>query len=224
MKLLFIEDEKSLRQALISYFEGEGYLCESAHDFASASEKINLYQYDCVVVDINLPDGSGLNIIKSLKQQQSESGIIIVSARNALDDKLHGLELGSDDYLTKPFHLSELNARIKSIFRRRTFKGQHEVSFQEIKIRTDEMKVSVKGEEIVLTKKEFELLIYLIANQNRMLTKAAIAEHLWGDNADMLDNFDFIYTHIKNLRKKLMEKGCPDYLHSVYGMGYKFGV
>ena len=222
MKLLLIEDEKHLAESVIKYLTQEGYVCDWAADFDSASEKINLYEYDCILVDITLPGGNGLNLVRQLKKINSPSGIIILSAKNSLDDKITGLEIGSDDYLTKPFHLSELNARVKSIIRRRNFQGQQEVVFREISIQTDSLQVSVNDEKLTLTKKEYDLLLYFIANQNRVVTKESIAEHLWGEQADSLDSLDFIYTHIKNLRKKLVEKGCPDYIQSVYGMGYKF--
>ena len=222
MKLLIIEDEKALCDSIKDYLGQEGHICESALDFEQAHEKINIYQYDCVIVDITLPGGSGLNIIKELKKLQSPTGIIIISAKNALDDKIIGLEIGADDYLTKPFHLSELNARINSIIRRRTFSGKKEIVYNEIMMIPDDMIVKVNDKEVILTKKEYDLLIFFLSNKNRVVTKESIAEHLWGDNIDMVDSFDFIYTHIKNLRKKLLEKGAKDYIRTVYGMGYKF--
>ena len=170
-----------------------------------------------------MPGGSGLDIIRTMKQKNSKTGIIIVSAKNSIDDKITGLDIGADDYLTKPFHLSELNARIKSLIRRRSFDGKKEIVFNEIRITPEEMQVSVKGQQLDLTKKEFDLLLYFITNKGRVLTKEALVEHLWGDNMDASDSFDFIYTHIKNLRKKMLEKGGADYIKTVYGMGYKFG-
>jgi DNA-binding response OmpR family regulator len=174
-------------------------------------------------VDITIPGGSGLDIIRELKKKGSEAGIIIISAKNSIEDKISGLDLGADDYLTKPFHLSELNSRIKSIVRRRSFKGSNEICFHEISIVPDEMLVSVNKKTVTLTKKEFDLLLFFISNKNRVITKESIAEHLWGDDMDTADSFDFIYSHIKNLRKKLVEKGSEDYIQTVYGMGYKFG-
>lgn len=221
MKILIIEDENDLLESIVSYLKHENYICEIAINFDSASEKINLYRYDCIIVDITLPDGNGLNIIKELKKKYSETGIIIISAKNALDDKLLGLEIGADDYLTKPFHLSELNARIKSIIRRRNFNGKNQIVFNEIKIFPDAFQVYVNEQPLILTRKEFELLIFLISNKDRVLTKESIAEHLWGDNIDMVDSFDFIYTHIKNIRKKIIEKGGQDYIKTIYGIGYK---
>jgi DNA-binding response OmpR family regulator len=222
MKILLIEDEKELSVSITEYLQKENYLCEAVQTYENAVEKINLYCYDCVVVDINLPDGSGLNLIRALKENKSETGIIIISARNSLDDKISGLEIGADDYLTKPFHLPELNARIKSIIRRRNFGGSNEILFNDIRILPEQMEVTVNGQSLAITKKEYDLLVFFISNRDRVLTRESIAEHLWGDEMDMADSFDFIYTHIKNLRKKIMEKGGEDYIKTVYGMGYKF--
>jgi len=229
MKLLLIEDEKGLSDSIRSYLKQEGYICEVVRDFKSADEKIELYEYDCILVDINLPDGNGLNLVKSIKKiassstgRKSKTGIIIISARNSVDEKIEGLDLGADDYLAKPFNLAELNSRIKSVLRRRQFEGNNEIVFNEITIKPNESSAYVKKSNLVLTKKEYDLLLFLISNKNRVLTKEAIAEHLWGDNMDMADSYDFIYTHIKNLRKKLIEKGCEDYMKTIYGMGYKF--
>jgi DNA-binding response OmpR family regulator len=185
-------------------------------------EKVAEYDYDCVVVDINLPSGSGLDIVKAIKDMGSKTGIIIISARNALEDKLAGLELGSDDYLTKPFHLSELNARIHAIIRRRNFQGNKIISFNQIKLDPEAQRVTVEGKGVELTEKEYQLLEYFIANRGRVLTKAAIASHVWGDEYEQVINYDFIYTHIKNLRKKIMEAGSDDYVKTVHGVGYRF--
>jgi DNA-binding response OmpR family regulator len=224
MKVLIIEDEKPLADSMVQYLSQEGYRCESVSLFRKALEKINIYNYDCVVVDIGLPDGNGLDLIRELKKNKSETGIIIVSARNALNDRIDGLEIGADDYLTKPFHLSELNARLKSIIRRRTFSGNKEIIYNEISIEPDSMSVSVNSHPITLTKKEYDLLLYFLANKNHVVTKESIAEHLWGDNMDLVDSFDFIYTHIKNLRRKMLDKGAKDYIQTIYGMGYKFNL
>ena len=204
------------------YLESEGYICETANDYQKASEKVNVYEYDCIVVDITLPKGSGLQIIEELKEKKSDAGIIIVSAKNSLDDKLKGLELGSDDYLTKPFHLSELNARIKALIRRKSFDGKNEILLNEIKIDLPSRAVYIKNSLITLTTKEYELLLFFISAKNKVITKNAIAEHLWGDDMDQSDSYDFIYTHIKNLRKKLIDAGSNDYVLTVYGSGYKF--
>ena len=224
MKILLIEDEKALAQSIEDYLRQEKYICEVVQTFNAAQEKINLYQYDCIIVDITLPDGTGLNIIRELKQIGSETGIIIISAKNSLTDKISGLETGADDYLTKPFHLSELNARIKSLIRRRSFSGQREIRFNEITIHPEKMEVTVNEEMIILTRKEYDLLIYFLSNKDRVLTRESIAEHLWGDDMDLADSYDFLYTHIKNLRKKMIDKGCTDYIKTVYGIGYKFSA
>jgi DNA-binding response OmpR family regulator len=224
LKILLIEDEKDLLDSMKTYLESEGYRCETASDYQKASEKVNVYDYDCVVVDITLPKGNGLQIVKELKDKKSEAGIIIVSAKNSLDDKLKGLELGSDDYLTKPFHLSELNARIKAIVRRKSFDGKNELILNEIKIDLPSRTAYIKKEQLTLTTKEYELLLFFISNKNKVITKNAIAEHLWGDDMDQNDSFDFIYTHIKNLRKKMLEKGSEDYIKTIYGIGYNFST
>jgi DNA-binding response OmpR family regulator len=223
MKILLIEDEPELRKSIKLFLHQEGYVVEAAPDFHKASGKTMLYDYDCVLVDITLPGGSGLDIVKQLKNSKSKAGIIIISAKNSLDDKVDGLESGADDYLTKPFHLSELNARIKSVIRRRNFDGDKEIVFEEISINPDAQTVKVKNVAIALTKKEFDLLAFFISNKNRVVTKESIAEHLWGDDIDMSDSYDFIYSHIKNLRKKLIEAGANDYIITLYGAGYKFG-
>jgi DNA-binding response OmpR family regulator len=222
MKILLIEDEPELRKSIKQYFYGEGYVIESAADYLKASEKASDYDYDCVLVDITLPGGSGLDIIKQLKKNNSKAGIIIISAKNSLDDKIAGLDLGADDYLPKPFHLSELNARLKALVRRRNFDGNTMVSVNELIISPEERKVLVNDTEVMLTAKEYDLLLFFISNKNRVLSKNSIAEHLWGDDTDQADSHDFIYTHLKNLRKKLSEKGCRDYIQTVYGIGYCF--
>ena len=222
MKLLIIEDEIPLRDSIQQYMEAQGYLCETAADFKEAMDKIDFYNYDCVLVDINIPLGSGLDIIKELKLIKSKAGIIIISARNAVDDKIIGLQLGSDDYLTKPFHLSELNARVAAIIRRRHFDGDEVISFNEIEIHTAAKSVKVSANTVELTQKEYDLLIYFISNKGRVITKSALAQHIWGDHYDQAGSYDFLYTHIKNLRKKLIEGGAADYIKTLYGTGYKF--
>lgn len=224
MKILLVEDEVQLAETLISYLRSEGYICEWAKQWSEGDEKIYLYEYDCALIDITLPGGSGLKLVHQLKKGHPETGIIILSARNSLEDKIEGLDLGADDYMTKPFHLAELNSRIKSLIRRRKFGGTTEVVFGDLHIHPDQQTVVIHGEKVMLTKKEFDLLLFFIANANRVLTKEAIAEHLWGDHSDMMDSFDFIYSHIKNIRRKLMEKGSDDYIQTVYGAGYKFGL
>ncbi len=223
MKILIIEDEQALLESIIDYFTDEGNICEQASDFASAKEKISMYNYDCILLDLGLPGGEGLELLAILRKLKKRDGVLIISARQSLDDRLTGLDLGADDYLVKPFHLSELKARVSAIIRRKNFDGDSLTIFNEISIDISAMKVAVNAKQVILTRKEFDLIIYLIANKNKVVTKNAIAEHLWGDEMDMSDDFDFIYTHIKNLRKKLMEAGAKEYLNSVYGIGYKFG-
>lgn len=222
MKILLIEDEPELRKSIKQFLYQEGYVVESADDYVKAAEKASDYDYDCVLVDITLPGGNGLDIVRQLKKNNSKAGIIIISAKNSLDDKITGLDLGADDYLPKPFHLSELNARVKALIRRRNFEGNATITLNEITILPEERRVKVMNVEVSLTAKEYDLLLYFVSNKNRVLSKNSIAEHLVGDHADQVDNHDFIYTHLKNLRKKLLEKGCADYVQTIYGMGYNF--
>jgi len=222
MKVLIVEDEKELLENIRLYLSTGEYICETASSFQEAQDKLVSFIYDVVVLDIMLPDGNGLNILQLIKEKQSDTGILVASAKNSLNDKLLGLDLGADDYLTKPYHLSELNARLKAIYRRRKLQGSALVHFNEIKINTDNHEVFIKEEPLTLTGKEYDLLLYFITNKNRVLTKQVIAEHLWGDNVDFLDSFDFVYQHIKNLRKKMMAADCTDYIQTMYGVGYKF--
>ena len=220
MKILIIEDEKALSESIATYLKGEDYVCETAPDFKTALEKTESFEYDCILLDITLPGGNGLEILRSLKANNKMDGVLIISAKNALDDRVTGLKLGADDYLAKPFHLSELSARIAAIIRRKNFEGNNTVNFNGIHIDTQAKLVSINDKAFELTKKEYELLLYFVTNKGRVISKNAIAEHLWGD--DMAGNYDFIYTHIKNLRKKMMVAADIDYIRSVYGMGYKF--
>jgi len=223
MKLLIVEDEIELLNAICDYLQKEDFVCESAPNFFEGEDKLISYQYDVVILDINLPDGNGLDLLKLIKSKNPETGVLIVSAKDSLDDRLKGLDLGADDYITKPFHLAELNSRVNSLLRRRKYEGNKNIVFKEIEIDPDAKSVVANGVTLDLTKKEYFLLLYFITNKNRVLTKEAIAEHLWGDNIDMVDNFDFIYTHMRNLRKKLKQSGATDYLQTIYGLGYKFG-
>ncbi len=223
MKILAIEDEKKLAESISEYFEKQ-YKVETASTFFEAVNKIRNYDYDCILLDLMLPDGNGLNILKMLKEDNKTEGVIIISAKNSLEDKIEGLELGADDYLPKPFHLSELAARISSIIRRRKFQGKNTVQINDLLIDTDAKTVSCNGKLLDLTRKEYDLLIYLTVNKNRVISKDAIAEHISGEQADYLDNYDIIYAHIKNLKKKLTASGAEDHLKSVYGMGYKYEV
>ncbi len=221
MKLLLVEDEPALRAVLLESLRPGGYVVEVAADFAQAYEKIKLYRYDCVLLDLTLPDGNGLDLVRVLKADNSPAGVLIFTARDTLEDRIAGLDLGADDYLVKPFHLSELNARLRAIIRRRQFQGQPQIVFRDLLVLPELAEVHVRGELITLTRKEYDLLLYLLANPGRVLTKEAIAEHLCGDAVDAADSFDFIYTHFKNLRKKLQEKGADNYIRTMYGVGYK---
>ena len=222
MKILIIEDEKELAQSIAEYLSEESYLCEFASTYHQALDKIETYHYDCILLDIMLPDGNGMKILEELKQQDKQDGVIIISAKDALDDKIKGLQIGADDYLTKPFHLAELTARVYSVIRRKQFGNSNTVHQNELQIDLLARTVSINNDLINLTKKEFDLLLYFIGNKNRVISKSTLAEHLSGDFADMLDNHDFVYAHIKNLKKKLNEAGCDNYLKTVYGTGYKW--
>lgn len=224
MKILIIEDEHTLTDSIVDYLHEEGHICEAVYTYNAAIEKVELYDYDCIVVDINLPDGNGLDIIRRIKKNAKTLGIIIISARNSLENRIEGLEIGADNYLTKPFHLAELNAHLKSINRRIKFNGNENLIFNEIKVLPNEHMVFVNEKEIKLTKKEYELLMFFISNKNKVITKSGLAEYLWGDFMDSSDSFDFIYTHIKNLRSKLIKEGCEDYIKTVHGVGYKFDI
>jgi DNA-binding response OmpR family regulator len=221
VKLLVIEDEPGLRDSIRDYFTAAGNICETAGDYPSALQKINLYRYDCIILDITLPNGNGLDILQEIKRTRYPDGILIVSARNSLDDRLQGLHLGADDYLTKPFHLSELLARVMAIVRRKSYDGNHLLVFNEIEMDLQAKTVTVGDNPIKFTKREYALLLYFIVNKGKVVSKNALAEHIWGDGIDISDNFDFIYSHIKNVRKKLVDAGCKDYIQSAYGMGYK---
>ncbi|MEL7833130.1 response regulator transcription factor [Fodinibius sp. Rm-B-1B1-1] len=224
MKLLIIEDNEDLLQNIQTYLKREGYICEAAQSYSAAFDKVMSYTYDVVLIDIMIPGGSGLQVLRELKSVNPETGTIIISAKNALDDKVEGLELGADDYITKPFQLPELHARIKAVNRRQQRDGREIINVNEIAINTKTMEVTVEENPVNLTPKEYELLLYFSSNKNHVLSKQTIAEHLWGDYVDHLDNLDFVYQHIKNLRKKLEQAGAEDYIESVYGIGYKFKV
>lgn len=222
MKLLILEDEKELSESMSAYLKKEGHICDIASKLGQANQFVQMFEYDCVIIDIMLPDGSGLELINLIKQKQPKCGIVVASAKNSLDDKINGLNLGADDYLTKPFHLAELNARVKSLLRRRNFDGCNTIEIDELKIELEKREVRVKNNIVDLTRREYDLLLFFISNKERVLTKEAITEHVWGDNSNAFDNLDFVYTHIKNLRKKLTEYGAADNIHSVYGVGYKY--
>jgi len=219
MKILIVEDEPQMLENMRQTLEQEKYNVETATTFKSALDKLGVYDYDCILLDISLPDGNGLELLKQLKKLGKVDGVIIVSAKDSLDDKLKGLDLGADDYLPKPFHMAELNARVKAILRRRYFEGNKVILFGNLSIEPENRTVKIDEEEILLNRKEYDILMYLITNKNRLVTKAALAEHVWGDNIDQADSFDFIYSQIKNLRKKLQNANVK--IEAIYGIGYK---
>jgi len=221
MKILVIEDELELLNNIKLSLEREQYLVETAGDYLTAVDKLFVYEYDCVLLDIMLPDGSGLDLLDQLKKEGKSGNVIIISAKDSLDDKLLGLELGADDYLTKPFFLAELNARVKAVLRRKNQFGNNKIEFSNIILDIDNREFRVAGELIQLNRKEFDICHYFMVNKNRLVTKSALAEHVWGDNSDHADNFDFVYYQIKNLRKKLQVAGAKIELESIYGIGYK---
>lgn len=222
MKLLLIEDEKELAAGIQQFLNDKEFVCEWVANAGDAIEKTGIYHYDCILLDLMLPDGDGFDILKSLKEQNKTEGVIIISAKETLQTKIEGFNLGADDFLIKPFHLPELLVRIQALIRRKNFNGSNSIRFNEIDIDMLSRVVSVNGKQVDATRKETDLLLYLIGNQNRVLSKSAIAEHLSGDMADMMDNHDFVYAHIKNLKKKLSDAGSGDYIKSVYGLGYKW--
>jgi len=221
MKVLIVEDESSLSKSITNYLGQNNFICDTAVQFYEAKEKMHVNDYDCIVLDISLPNGNGLELLKELKQTQRTDGVLIISAKNSIADKINGLELGADDYLIKPFHLGELAARINSIIRRRAFNGNNMMVVDKLNINILDKSVQTEKGVLDLTRKEYELLLYFISNQKRVLTKEAIIEHLWGTDAGM-SNYDFIYAHIKNLRRKIMAAGWTYYIKAVYVIGYKF--
>jgi len=224
MRILIIEDEKELSKSIVNYLKRENYLCDIADNVKTGMDKMEIFDYDCIVLDISLPDGNGFQILKELKANGRAEGVIIISAKDSLDDRITGLNLGADDYLPKPFHLSELNARIAAIIRRKKFHGSKTLVVNEITIDLPGKTVTANNRPLELTRKEFDLLLFLVSNKNRVISKNAIAENISGEGSEYYDNFDFIYSHMKNLKRKLTNAGCEDYIKSVYGMGYKFTV
>jgi DNA-binding response OmpR family regulator len=222
VKILIVEDDKSLSKSINDYLKMEGHICEIAQNFTQGSMKIADSRYDCIILDIGLPDGNGLNIINELKTNKISDGILILSAKSSLDDKLLGLKIGADDYLTKPFHFAELSARINSIYRRNNLSGMNEVNFNEIRVNTYDKQAYVNDILLNLTRKEYDLLLFFVTNNRRIITKESIVEHLWGDEVILTDSFDFVYTHVKNLRKKIVAAGSRNYIKCIYGFGYKF--
>lgn len=224
MKILVIEDERMLSKSICTYLNDRHYSCETAYDFNSAMGKIELYEYSCIILDITLPDGNGLQLLQELRRNKNTEGVLIISAKTSVDDKVKGLQIGADDYLAKPFHLSELGARVAAIIRRKSFGGSNTIRLNNVTLNLESRTVEINGEQIALTRTEYELLLYFISNKNRVVTKEAIIEHLWGDDFDTTGQKDFLYSHIKNLRKKLTTHGSEDFIKAIYGMGYKFIV
>jgi DNA-binding response OmpR family regulator len=222
MKILIIEDEREIAQSIKNYFKTNGIQCETAENYSLALNKIDSYDYDCILLDLMLPDGDGFDILRELKKKNKTDGVIVISAKETLETRIEGFNLGADDYLTKPFHLAELLVRMQALIRRKNFKGNNSIIFNEIVIEIFSKTVTVNEQKLDITKKELDLLLFLIGNEDKVLSKAAIAEHLSGDMADMLDNHDFIYAHIKNLKKKLSQAGGGDYIKTIYGLGYKW--
>ena len=224
MKILIVEDEPALRELIQRSLEKERYVVEVATDFNSALCKIEDYDYDCVLLDIMLPDGNGLELLEKLKAMRKRENVIIISAKDSLEDKVSGLELGADDYLPKPFHLAELNARIKSVIRRQHHDGEMDICLGNIHILPDKYQVLINDREVELNRKEYDILLYFVNRPGRLVNKNTLAESVWGDHIDQVDNFDFIYAQIKNLRKKLKDAGATAEIKAVYGFGYKMIV
>ena len=224
MKILIVEDEPALRELIQRSLEKERYIVEVASNFDTAIEKVEMYDYDCILLDIMLPGGNGLDLLKHLKDLRKKENVIVISAKDSLEDKILGLELGADDYLPKPFHLAELNARVKSVLRRKHRDGEHAITMGNVRLLPDVFQVWVDSSLLELSRKEYDILHYFMNRPGRMVNKNTLAESVWGDHIDQVDNFDFIYAQIKNLRKKLKEKSATIELKSVYGFGYKLVV
>ncbi|MCB0601957.1 MAG: response regulator transcription factor [Saprospiraceae bacterium] len=222
MKILVVEDELKLRESICEYLQQEQYICEVAGTMQEADVKLDMYEYDLVILDLMLPDGLGFDLLKQIKSKTRPMAVLILSARQAVDDKVNGLNSGADDYLTKPFHFSELNARIKALLRRRVYSSTTIEIHGDLEIDTSARQIRIGAELVEVTRKEYDLLMYLVLNKNRVVTKSAIAEHLWGDYMDLADNFDLVYSHVKNLRKKIMDRGGQDPIQTIYGLGYQW--
>ena len=221
MKILVVEDNADLREVIVRSLEKERYVVETAADYSSARTKAFIYEYDCILLDIMLPDGNGLDLLRELSAQGRHGNVIIISAKDSIDDKVSGLELGADDYLAKPFHLAELHARIRSVLRRNSHGGTHDIRLGNVTVHTDTFTVDVDGKGLELGRKEYDILHYLVNRANRLIDKQTLAEAVWGDDADQADNFDFVYAQMKNLRKRLKQAGATVELKAVYGFGYK---
>lgn len=221
MKILIVEDEPALRELIQRSLEKERYITEVAPDYDTAIEKVEVYDYDCILLDIMLPGGNGLDLLKHLKDLRKKENVIVISAKDSLEDKILGLELGADDYLPKPFHLAELNARVKSVLRRKHRDGEHAIVMGNVRLLPDSFQVWINTEQLELSRKEYDILHYFMNRPNRMVNKNTLAESVWGDHIDQVDNFDFIYAQIKNLRKKLKNHQATIEIKAVYGFGYK---
>lgn len=224
MKILIVEDDQDLREITVRSLEKERYVVSQAPDFRTALLKIEDYDYDCILLDIMLPDGNGLDLLKELQALGKRTNVIILSAKDSIEDKVAGLDLGADDYLPKPFHLAELHARLKSLFRRSQREGEHKMQVGNIEVYPDQFRVVIDGKQVDLNRKEYDILYYFMSRPGRLVNKNTLAESVWGDHIDQVDNFDFIYAQIKNLRKRLKDAGATPELKSVYGFGYKFVV
>lgn len=222
MNILLVEDEEDLAHNIKKYLtQGKHEVFYAAH-LSAAQDLIFDHIFDVVLLDLNLPDGNGLDLIEEVKEKNFSTGILIISARHAIDDRVKGLELGADDYLIKPFHLSELNARVNALSRRYNNSSNEGIVANEITINTQKQQVNVNKKIVNLTPKEYKLLYYFITNKNRVLTKSAICEYILGENTDWVDSFDLVYSHLKNVRKKLVQSGAKDYVKTIYGVGYIF--
>lgn len=224
MKVLVVEDEPDMRDVIVDSLESEKFLVETASDFSTALDKLTTYDYDCILLDIMLPGGSGLTLLEELKKMKKQDSVIIISAKNSVDDKVRGLNLGADDYLPKPFHIAELHARVKSVIRRKSLEGQTVIELSNLKLNLQDRSVQVGTTPLVLNRKEFDILTYFVSNKNRLVNKAALAERIWGDHIDQADDFEFIYSQIKNIRKKLKDAEAGVEIQAVYGIGYKLVV
>ncbi len=224
MKILVIEDEFELLQSINEFLITENYVVETATSFATGMDKVMIYEYDCILLDISLPGGTGLKILEEIKENDIKANVIIISAKNSIEDKVVGLDLGADDYLTKPFHFTELHARIKAVLRRKKLDGSNQLNIGNIAIDFEQRKVLVAGKELKLNRKEYDILTFFATNTNRLITKESLAEHVWGDNIDSADSFDFVYSQVKNLRKKLKDNNSDIEIDNVYGAGYKMKV
>lgn len=224
MKLLIVEDERQLSDGIVEYLSREDYICEQAFTFNEAMMRVETYDYDCILLDLMLPGGSGLDILRHVKQRCPQTGVIIVSAKDSLTDKVDGLRIGADDYISKPFHLPELSMRIFALLRRKNFLSTNILRTGAVTIDLLNKQVVVGDNALDLTKTEYELMLFLVENRRRVVSKSAIAEHLSGDMADMLDDFNFVYAHMKNLKSKLAEAGAADCIKTYYGIGYKWMI